>query len=527
MGDQGTRGGGRRATSFSLTLSIDGRPLAGEAELEEGQAAELSALPPPGARLSLELAGAPLEPYLRPGDPAWRWRWLAPGAAGAYELLLRASWPDGARAELRASLRVLPRKLDLDHYHALLDDLQSLGRSLALALGGGAEPGALPRDPEAAPLTPVEELASLFGPDLEQLAVAVERLGRRPPDRLRSAVTPVEPGRVRDLASIDRVQPPASPPAGDELRDLLATLPSLPERRPDPGYDSYEHRLLRRLLDTLWGRLTRLLALPGLPAPALAQATAARERLRGLRALPFLAQVPPLADYRGPTPRLQRDPELRAVYRYWQRLRRRPLLAWDAATLALPVAELPRLYERWCAARTAMALLELPGWQVAEQGIVAAAEEGAELRLGLPEGPPLLVLARADGARLALRYQARYAPLARARGAELAALDRHSRVPDLALELRAPGAAARVVVLDAKYRLDASGGVPADALADAYSYLGGIGGPDGVRATLGAALLYPGRGRAEIYPSGVAALPLLPGASPALTEWLAAIVSSN
>ena len=64
-------------------------------------------------------------------------------------------------------------------------------------------------------------------------------------------------------------------------------------------------------------------------------------------------------------------------------------------------------------------------------------------------------------------------------------------------------------------------GVPQDALSDAYAYLGAIGGADG-RATRVAALLYPGRGAAEVYRSGTGAVPLLPGATSELTTLLAA-----
>jgi len=93
----------------------------------------------------------------------------------------------------------------------------------------------------------------------------------------------------------------------------------------------------------------------------------------------------------------------------------------------------------------------------------------------------------------------------------LGSLDRHTRVPDISIEVRQPGAPPRVLLLDAKYRLDAEGrGVPQDALADAYTYLGAIG-CGGVRATIGALLLYPGTGAPVLFPSGVGALPLLPG----------------
>jgi large subunit ribosomal protein MRP49 len=96
----------------------------------------------------------------------------------------------------------------------------------------------------------------------------------------------------------------------------------------------------------------------------------------------------------------------------------------------------------------------------------------------------------------------------------------------LAIEVRYPGAAPRALLLDAKYRLDAEGrGVPQDALAEAYAYLGAIGYA-GQRATLGALILYPGTGEPERYDSGVGVLPLLPGRlerlDHALASWLEA-----
>jgi large subunit ribosomal protein MRP49 len=230
-----------------------------------------------------------------------------------------------------------------------------------------------------------------------------------------------------------------------------------------------------------------------------------------------------LSQFVGPTARLQRDPDYRAVYRMWQQLRRRPLIQWDAPTLQIPIQDLHRLYERWCAARVALALLRLPGLRRESQQIVRQDDPADELswRACLVEGGALLSLDGPAGERLTLRYQARYAP----GGVGLRSLDRHTRVPDLALEIARPGARPEVIVLDAKYRLDASGGVPEDALADAYSYLGSIGTADGARAVTAVALLYPGRGPAEIYPSGAVALPLLPGDDGDLESWLAARLS--
>jgi large subunit ribosomal protein MRP49 len=137
----------------------------------------------------------------------------------------------------------------------------------------------------------------------------------------------------------------------------------------------------------------------------------------------------------------------------------------------------------------------------------------------LLEDVPLLCLR--NGARsLTLRYQVRYRPRRKKSSADLASLDRHTRVPDLAIELRQPEHEPALWIFDAKYRLDTAGGVPEDALADAYTYRGSIGRPDGSSAVRAALLLYPGVGRAELYASGVGALPLLPHSNQSLHAWL-------
>lgn len=510
-----------------MILLLNNRPLADDSAVEEHQPVELSCLPPDGAGLELWAGAERLEPFLRPGDPAWRWRWVAPPSAGAHALRLVAAWPDGRREEARLRLAVRPRKIDQEQHRQILADLQRLGRALALALGGAAQPAGLA--PEPAPATPAEDLHSLFGADFDRLAAAVQRIARRPPDRLAPYLAQTPIGEARDLSGLLGGHGDAG--MGGPGPEAAPLPPTAPERLMRPGYDSYEARLLRRLIETLLRRADRLLAGAGLPAPDRERAELARLRLRELRGLPFLAGVPPLAQYRGPTPRLQRDADYRIVLRHWRRLRVPPLLDWEQALLELPVAELPLLYERWCAAQVTEALLGLPGWSVESQQILDL--DGMALRI--PEEAPLLTLIGPDAARLRLRYQPRYRPAPDggpgARGGEThraaspapstpRSLDRHTRIPDLALELALPEARLRLLVLDAKYRLDAGGGVPEAALADAYSYLGSIG-VAGERAVRAVALLYPGRGPAEGYASGVAALPLLPGATRALTDWLA------
>jgi large subunit ribosomal protein MRP49 len=64
------------------------------------------------------------------------------------------------------------------------------------------------------------------------------------------------------------------------------------------------------------------------------------------------------------------------------------------------------------------------------------------------------------------------------------------------------------MIFDAKYRIAPGGGVPEDALADAYTYRAAIGA-DGRTATIGTFLLYPGEQGFDA--GGVGAVPLFPG----------------
>ncbi|WP_129670613.1 DUF2357 domain-containing protein [Candidatus Chloroploca sp. Khr17] len=494
-----------------IDLLLNGQLYREPSSVVEGASVELHAVPPSGASsLSLTLDGVPLEPFLRPGDPAWRWRWLAPASTGGHEVLVCACWPDGRTEEVRTQIVVVPRKLDAEHYALLLEDLQAVAPRLVFALTGGRH-GVQP-DPTSPSANAAAMLHALCRDEIPRLAAAVERLAQRPPDRLRTRTISVEPGTAqRPALHRGELIKTSATSATDPGKLSPASLSSIPEEATEASYDSYEARLLRRLIEVLLHRLGQLASLTT-PTPEL---EATRQRLRELRSLPLLAEVPPLQAYRGITSRMQRDTDYRMVARVWQWLRRHPLITWDTATLTLPISQLPRLYERWCAVRVALTLLERPEYTLISQELWN--DDAGEQGLTLTEGTALVVLAHEDGSILTLRYHPRYPP----DGTNVRSLDRHTRIPDLALEVTPPDGPPRISLLDAKYRLDTSGGVPADALADGYSYLGSIGNRDGVRLVEGVALLYPGRGKAEHYPSGIAALPLLPGNDDALRAWVA------
>ncbi|HEX8299643.1 MAG TPA: nuclease domain-containing protein, partial [Rubricoccaceae bacterium] len=100
------------------------------------------------------------------------------------------------------------------------------------------------------------------------------------------------------------------------------------------------------------------------------------------------------------------------------------------------------------------------------------------------------------------------------------------QIPDLLVTVRRPCQPTHTVVLDAKYRLDASGAAPpGDALGSLHRYRDAIVGPDGRALVQTAAVLFPARPGAgfegaRVWTSlatlGIGAVPLLPGA----TEWL-------
>jgi large subunit ribosomal protein MRP49 len=463
---------------------------------------------------------------------------------------------------------VATRKLDQERYEILLEDIQRVAYGLLYTLAGASAEGAgLQREPPWR-RSPMEEYYALFEDRLDTFERAVGRIAARPREQLRPAQERTPLGQAAAIGAETLARLPRgdfdAAPAGvaDELQAALrpggGLLPrEVPAEAAAPTADTYEHRLLKHALGLLLRRARLIGALAERETTRLAASeqasaagstrraragqiaagcAAAERRLRALRALPFLAEVRPLPAFHGATALLQRDPAYREVYRMWMALRQPPFLAFDSPLFHLPIADLPQLYELWCALEVARALLALGG-ALHEQRLVErpAADDDApalDFALDLVEQAPLLVIAHGDRT-LTLRYQPHYRPfknderrtkndeggsriqdssfIAHRSSFKLGSLDRHTRVPDLAIEVDQPGVPPRVLLLDAKYRLDSAGrGVPPDALADAYTYLGAIG-CGGIRATIGALLLYPGTGAPELFPSGVGALPLLPG----------------
>jgi hypothetical protein len=252
-------------------------------------------------------------------------------------------------------------------------------------------------------------------------------------------------------------------------------------------------------------------------------------RLHQLRSLPLFAQVGQLTAFHGATHTLRHNAAYRQVYRVWQDMQRLPQVAVESPLFHIPVNDVPFLYECWCVVQILSALLRLPGVTVLHQRGIAHDTTTRETTTASPclftlvQHTPMLV-AQWHNATLCMRYQPRYTPLDKT-DEILGSLDSHVHIPDSAIEITIAGCTPRVVVFDAKYQLTTSSGIPPDALADAYTYLGCIGVATGKQTTHSSVLLYPGN-TMESFASGVRIVPLVPGSTAPFEDMLQSLILS-
>lgn len=524
----------------------------------EWQPLDISCPPPPGvvdADLRIgDMALGP--PGVTLGDATWRWRWNPQHAVGRYAARLTLRLASGETQQVSFELRVVPRKLDIERYEALIQAVQQDAVALVYALSGGRE-GVTLRPPDASGRSLVEEYYTLVERHVSEAITLTRQIAERPHHALTRQPTTIglaEAERLDVVALADVTRGPLDDVAADLVPPLQAALRPAGRTRGGPlprtlrasraasSADVLEHRLLKSVLQTLLWRtgFVRTLVRRELQrrqrnaavidgatlAPLDEWQTRCQAALRSLRqclAQPWLEPVGSLGAARlaGPTHLMRHDPRYRRLYALYRALQSVPFVALDSPTLWLPIQELPALYEQWCTLQVLRALLPLG--TVVEQHLLsrADAEDGLSRAprwtLRLRQHAPLLVLRLRDGTRLALCYQRRYQPQPPS-SPTLGTLDPFVRIPDVALEIARDDQPPRVLIFDAKYRVAADGSVPQDALDDAYAYRGAIGVAGG-RATLGAWLLFPGQATLSTADQ-VGALPLLPGRTDALETLL-------
>ncbi len=514
--------------------------------LNEHQSVEFVSLPGNAEALELSIDGVVLSPFLRPGDPRWRWTWNPGAAVGVHTLRLAAC--RGTRVERVWRLNVTPRKIDRARYLALIEDVECVAIGLVRSLAGAVVEAHLAAS-EGAPRSWLDDADMLFGSFFDRFEQAAHRILAHPRSTLQRDERQTLLGQATDVSvtalhraiqgDLEVAPPDVATHVQRALRPEGGFLPrTTVQERSSVTFDTAEHRLLKHTLETLRGRarrcadwaqreVTRLdTVAPGSSRAARARAIASRcdqcaRGIAGLLATPFFDQVTALRHVPAVTPLIQRDPSYRQVYRMWRALRQR-LVVDPGAPFDLTIIDLPLLYERWCVLRAVWSLLDLGVDVHSHNLLITPPGETDAWAINLQSDAPLLI-AGYKGWTLTVRYQPRYRPAANAGSNDtFVSQDRHTRIPDIAIEMTRSGHPPRIIVLDAKYRLDADGrAVPADALAEAYAYAGAIGAA-GAPSVAAALILYPGTGAAERYPGGAGAIPLLPGATDALDATLAA-----
>lgn len=530
--------------SIRDAISLNGQPLP-SADLVadtfwDWQPVDIACQPQPNVRaVHLVIGEAALGPPLVAfGDPTWRWRWQPREAVGVFDAELVLTLADGTQSEERFRIRIRPRTIDSEQYEALIMAVQHDVAALVYALQGGTEGVRMVRAGRARSL--LEEYALLveqLGPQAVEVA---SQITKQPHQHWRMQRDTLSLGEITrfDAATAAAIAQ-AAPAAVDQVNtpQFNGTLPqTVSLTQTVLTTDSLEHRLLKGVLQQLHARsmvLYRALQheharraqhdavrdTPTVPAMQQRMQRCARlqRALRQALADRLLAGITPLVRMREPTHLMRHAPRYRRVYALYRALRNTLLLDWDSPLLWLPIQALPVLYEQWCVLQVLHALRDMGTVEGQQVLVQAGTGEQDCWTLRLNHNIPLLTVRQDDGTLLRLFYQRRYVPQA----AGLGSLDPFVRIPDIAIEVTRAGQVPQVLLLDAKYRVSPDGGVPQDALDDAYAYRTAIG-VNGQRTTLGAFLLYPGS-KHIVAADNVGALPLLPTSSNELARMLTAI----
>jgi predicted component of viral defense system (DUF524 family) len=234
-----------------------------------------------------------------------------------------------------------------------------------------------------------------------------------------------------------------------------------------------------------------------------------------------------------PSLRLLKAPGYREAYRACLFLQQG--LAVEGGPLHLGVQDLHLLYEYWCYLTLVRLVAEITGHPVPWQSLIAVERYGLQLRLR--KGRAHTIRFTLDkGEWLEVTYNPRFG----GKGYLV------PQQPDILLTLyRADGSRVRYI-LDAKYRLDATPsyqrrygtpGPPTDALNDLHRYRDALRAGRTVQPVAQALALFPYReatpgdfAESRLYTIlaeiGVGALPLLPGQTDYLAEWLRELVKT-
>ena len=439
--------------------------------------------------------------------------------------------------EFEFDVEVFPTKLDYQSdYDEILAEVQGTLSGLAFEYLRATWQGATAVD---APAPTQIEWLTLLRHVVDQFERALQHVGARPIRGLQRDPVARRADQVRRVDSGVRSQlrRQARLDAVGRIIPGVSIPERLTERRAVSTLDTPEHRWLASQVDRIRRRLAELIVVEQERAERRASERGARvlAELRHLEArtnrwarLDPLAAATDLPHSGFASLQLLTAPGYREAYRACMTLSLG--LRVEGGPLQLSVKDLNLLYEYWCYLALLRIVAEETKSPIDPRGLLEVRSRGLSvlLRQGHESRMPFALM---NGRQLTVRYN----PTMRANALV-------PQAPDLLLTLEHPDWPAAHLVLDAKYRLDASAeyvaryqsvGPPEDALNAMHRYrdaiLDDIDGTT-MRTVVQAAALFPFRVDPEAYEAGrlwralgrigVGAIPLLPGHDQLLRAWM-------
>lgn len=457
----------------------------------------------------------------------------------------RVEASDGEAVE--ATVQVFPTKLDFRaDYLEMVSEVSALARGLVFRYTGTTYGLASPTTVDTASAL---EWAVLLRAYLSRLEAALGYVARRPHRQLERREEYIEVGRIRR----------PSPTTFQAIRQrrgrgttlLLLGMPVrqlLPVAASRETLDTPENRWLRAALVDVRRRLVEIRRESA--AWRERQASAGRNTGRldseiaeldtTERSVSRLLQLEPLREALSQPPpgfsslALMSRPGYREAYRALSVLRMS--LGLDTGEIQVPLAKLSTLYEYWCYLRVAAALVDTGSTVADLRGFVRVDRRGLAVTLSR-DAASTIVLTRGRQRQL-VRYGTTFGGLT------------GLQQPDIIVEVDLEGWPALIVVLDAKYRVDASGEIkdgfggaapPIDAVNALHRYRDAIVQKEGGRISrpvVKGVALFPlsaadsvGYKSRPLYTSlrslGVGALPFVPNNTEIALEWVQGTLAAH
>lgn len=445
-------------------------------------------------------------------------------------------------SELAIEVEVFPTKLDYkSDYQHLLADVQGLLVGLALEyLRATSQQGQHVRSPAPSDL----EWVLLLRHVVDDLEKGLRHVTFRPVRGLVREAQKVRTERVKRIDSHIRSEVRRGGGSGRWVQagPAVAVRERLDERRAKPSLDTHEHRWLATQVLLIRRRLAQLRQIEAAVEGGQARRSRALGELASLeQRMVCLSRLEPLVASQGLPPpgfaslQLIGTPGYRDAYRACMTLTLGLRIA--GGPLDLSVKDLNVLYEYWCYLALLRILAEETGEKLDPKALLQVSQQG--LRVMLMKGRETKTEFRDQGGRsIEVRYNPRFAR------PEVMLIP---QTPDMMITVAEPKVWPRVhLLLDAKYRLDRSPeyfkrygtkGPPEDALNVLHRYRDaileiepGTGNRSGRTVVLAGAVFPHREAKGEDFSTGklwqsferigVGAVPLLPGSTEYLREWV-------